>query len=106
MEGMSERAIAASSIRHSVGFLAAGSPLHKGTLQGASRQWGLIPIWIKLTAGAVGKNPPAEAGDAGSIPGSRRSPGGGNTTHSGYACLENPQGQRGLVGYGSRGRRE
>ena len=32
----SEWAIAASSVRHSVGFLAAGSPLHKGTVEGAS----------------------------------------------------------------------
>ena len=28
------------------------------------------------------------------------------TTHFWYACLENPQGQRALVGYGPWGRRE
>ena len=28
------------------------------------------------------KNPPANAGDAGSVPGSGRSPGGGNGNHS------------------------
>ena len=32
--------------------------------------------------GSVVKNPPANAGDIGSIPGSRRSPGGGMANHS------------------------
>ena len=39
------------------------------------------------------KNPPVnaeEAGDAGSIPGSGRSPGGGNGNPLQYACWENP----------------
>ena len=36
------------------------------------------------------KNLPANAGDAGSIPGSRRSPGEGNDTPFQYSCLENP----------------
>ena len=39
------------------------------------------------------KNPPANAGDArdeGSIPGSGRSPGGGNGNPLQYSCLENP----------------
>ena len=41
--------------------------------------------------GAVVKNPPANAedsGDQGSIPGSGRSPGGGNCNHSRISCLE------------------
>ena len=41
----------------------------------------------------VVKNPPANAGDArdtGSIPGARRSPGGGNGNLIQYSCLENP----------------
>ena len=37
-----------------------------------------------------GKNPPANAGDTGSIPGSGRSPGGGHGTPLQYSCLENP----------------
>ena len=49
----------------------------------------------------VVKNLPAKAGDirdAGSIPGLGRSPGGyGNPLQ--YSSLENPQGQRSLVGY-------
>ena len=39
------------------------------------------------------KNPPANAGDIGdlgSIPGSGRSPGGGNGSPLPYSCLENP----------------
>ena len=36
------------------------------------------------------KNPPAKAGDLGSIPGSGRSPGGGNGNLLQYSCLGNP----------------
>jgi len=36
------------------------------------------------------KNPPADAGDLGIIPGSGRSPGGGNGNTLQYSCLENP----------------
>ena len=44
------------------------------------------------------KNPPAKAGDAGSIPGLGRSPGRGNGTPLQYSCPENPHGQKSLVG--------
>ena len=40
--------------------------------------------------GSVVKNPPANAGDAGSIPGSGRSPGVGNGNPLQYSCLGNP----------------
>ena len=40
--------------------------------------------------GSVVKNPPANAGDTGSIPGSVRSPGEEMETHSSYSCLEYP----------------
>ena len=40
--------------------------------------------------GSVVKNPPANAGDVGSIPGSGRSPGGENGNPLQYSCLENP----------------
>ena len=40
--------------------------------------------------GSVVKNPPANAGDAGLIPGSGRPPGGGNGNPLQYCCLENP----------------
>ena len=40
--------------------------------------------------GSVVKNPLANAGDVGSIPGSRRSSGGGNGKPLQYSCLGNP----------------
>ena len=40
--------------------------------------------------GSVVKNPPANAGDMGSIPGSGRSPGEGNGNQLQYSCLRNP----------------
>ena len=52
--------------------------------------------------GSVVKNPPANAGDirdTGWIPGLGRSPGGGHGNPLQYSCLENPHGQRSLVGY-------
>ena len=50
----------------------------------------------------VVKNPPANAGDprdAGSVPGSGRSPGGGHDNPLQFSCLDNPHGQRSLAGY-------
>ena len=47
---------------------------------------------LGFPGGAVVKNPPANAGDtgdAGSIPGLGRSPGGGNVNPFQYSCLEN-----------------
>ena len=44
------------------------------------------------------KNPPANAGDVGSIPGSGDPLEEGMVTYS-VLCLENPHGQRSLVGY-------
>ena len=40
--------------------------------------------------GSVVKNPPANAGDVGLMPGSGISPGEGNSTPLYYSCLENP----------------
>ena len=57
----------------------------------------------------VKKNPPASARDVkdtGSIPGSGRSPGGGHSNPVQYSHLENPRGQRSLVGYTPQGRKE
>ena len=48
------------------------------------------------------ENPPAKAGDRDSIPGLGRFPGGGNDS----SCLENPHGQRSLVGYSPQGHKE
>ena len=46
------------------------------------------------------------AGDSGSIPRSGRSPGEGNGNPLQYSCLENPHGQRILVGYSPYGCKE
>ena len=54
--------------------------------------------WASKVALVV-KNPPASAGDAGPIPGSGKSPGGGHSNPLQYPCLENPHGQRSLVGH-------
>ena len=43
-----------------------------------------------IPCGSVVKNPPANAGDTGSIPGSGSSPGKGNGNPLHYSCLENP----------------
>ena len=48
--------------------------------------------------GSVVKNPSANAGDAGLIPGLGRSPGGGNGNPSQYSCPEH-HGQRSHAGY-------
>ena len=46
------------------------------------KQWGFL-------SGSVIKNPPANSGDMGSIPGSWRSPGGGSDSTLQCSCLEN-----------------
>ena len=45
------------------------------------------------------KNPSANAGGVGSIPGSGRSPGEGNDNSLQCSCLENPIDKRSLVGF-------
>ena len=57
----------------------------------------------------VVKNLLAYAGDLrdkGLIPGSGSSPRGGNGNPLYYSCVENPQGQRSLMGYSPWGRKE
>ena len=48
---------------------------------------------MSVSGGSVVKNPPTNAGavgDAGSVPGLGRSPGGGTDNPLQYSCLENP----------------
>ena len=45
---------------------------------------------MDFPGGSVVKNPPANTGDAGSIPGLGRSPGEGNGNSPQYFCLGNP----------------
>ena len=49
--------------------------------------------------GSDGKESACNVGDLGSIPGLGRFPGGGHGNPLQYSCLENPHGQRSLVGY-------
>ena len=49
----------------------------------SSMMWG-------FSGGSVAKNLPAKAGDTGSVPGSGRSPGEGNSNLLQYSCLGNP----------------
>ena len=52
---------------------------------------------------SAGKESACSMGDLGSIPLLGRSPGEGTGNPLQYTCLENPCGQRSLVGYNSRG---
>ena len=52
------------------------------------------------------KNLLANAGDTGCTPESGRPPGGGNGNPLQYSCLENPRGQRSLVGHCAIGHKE
>ena len=51
---------------------------------------GVLVKSLGFPGGSVVKNLPANTGDSGSIPGSRRSPGGGNGNLLQYSGLENP----------------
>ena len=53
-----------------------------------------------------GKESACNAGDAVLIPGSGRLPGGRHGNAFQYSCLENPHGQRNLVGYSPEGHKE
>jgi len=52
----------------------------------------LHALWVSkgFPGGCLVKNPPANAGDTGLIPGLGRSSGGGNGNPLQYSCLENP----------------
>ena len=57
-------------------------------------------MWASLVAKG-GKESTSNAEDLGSIPGLGRALGVGNDYLLQYSCLENPSGQRSLVGYRS-----
>ena len=56
--------------------------------------------------GSAGKESTCNVGDLGSIPGLGRSRGGGHGNPLQYSGLENPHGQRSLVGYSSWGHKK
>ena len=51
---------------------------------------GVGTILMSFPGGSVVKNPPANAGDTGLIPGLERSPGEGNGNPLQHSCLGNP----------------
>ena len=75
---------------------------HKPCMFLVTKLYLALYLWQFYALGAsqvalVVKNLPANAGDArdvGSIPGSGRSPGGGDSTLSKYSCLKNSLGRR------------
>ena len=56
--------------------------------------------------GSDGKESTCNVGDPSSVLGLGRSPAGGHGNPLQYSCLENPHGERNLVGYGPWGRKE
>ena len=66
----------------------------------------LYTLNLVLFGGSDGKEFACNAGDLDSIPGLGRSLGGGHGNLLHYTCLENPHGQRSLVGYSPRGCKE
>ena len=65
-----------------------------------------IPLFLGSPSASAGKESVCSAGDLGSIPGLGRSPGGGLGNPFQYSDLENPHGQKSLVGYRPRGHKE
>ena len=61
---------------------------------------------IGFSGSSGGKESACNAGDPGSIPGLGRSPGEGIGYPLQYSCLENPHGQKILVGYSPWGYKE
>ena len=64
------------------------------------------PVFLGFFGGSGGKESACNVGDLGSTPELGRSPGGGHGNLLQYSCLENPHGQRSLVGYSPWGPKE
>ena len=63
-------------------------------------------VFMGFSGGSESQESACNAGDSGLIPGLGRSPGGGHGNQHQYSCLEDPHGQRSLVGYGLQGLKE
>ena len=61
---------------------------------------------LGFPGGSDSKESTCNVGDMDSIPGLGRCPGGGHGNPVQYSCLENPHGQRSLVGYSPWGRKK
>ena len=65
-----------------------------------------VHIDAGFLSGSNDKESACNAGDLGSTPGLGRPPGGVHGNPLQYSCLENPHGQRSLVGYSPSNRKE
>ena len=63
-------------------------------------------VFLGFPGGSDGKESACNVGDLGLNPGLGRCPGGGHGNPLQYSCLENPHGQRSLVGYSPWGHKE
>ena len=63
-------------------------------------------VFTGFPGGSDGNESACNAEDLGSIPELGRSPGGGHSNPLQYSCLENPHGQRSLVGCSPQGHKE
>ena len=64
------------------------------------------PVFLGFPGDSDGKEFTCSVRHLGSFPGLGRSPGEGHGNPLQYSCLENPHGQRSLVGYSPWGRKE
>ena len=67
-------------------------------LANCSFYYNFVVSYMGLPGGSDSKKSFCSAGDLGSILGLGRAPGGGYGNSPSYSCLENPHGQRSLVG--------
>ena len=73
----------------------------------SSRSITILNIYVlHSTSGSAGKESTCNVGDLDSIPRLGRYPGGGHDNTLQYSCLENPHGQRNLVGYSPWGHKD
>ena len=67
----------------------------------------VLSFYVEVVFGGSDSKASAyNAGEFRSIPGLGRSPGGGHDNRLQYSCLENPHGQRNLMGCSPWGRKE
>ena len=64
------------------------------------------PVFLGFPGDSDSKESTCNAGNLGSVPGLRRSPGGGHSNPLQYSFLEDPHGQRSLVDYSPWGCKE
>ena len=64
------------------------------------------PVLLGFPSDSDGKESTCNVGDLSSTSGLGKTPGGGHGNPLQYSCLENPHGQRSLVGYSPWGHKE